>query len=368
MRTRMSALRSPEFASKGSPALSRVGSTTPRDKQSSLSDSCRQVCLKVPADSATGCRSRARINRPGRPRRQIRRLLTPGAGSFFSLEPGEGTPFARLPGALGTTAAPATVPSMGNGESGLTPNFSVGNSKVVTTPANPPRRTQAERSAVTRARILDAAIECLQELGYARTSTPEIARRAGVSRSGQVHQFPTKVELVTSAVERLLGRRRAEFIEAFAQLPAGTDPSTAAIDLLWSMVQGPTFGAWLELVVAARSDDELRPAVASMTNRLRATIEETFRALFPAPPVPNPFYDVAPRFAFALLDGLALARGISADPARITEVLDALKQVALLVMPQSTQDPRIPVAPSGELAAGLMQAADARGSSSSDVI
>ena len=201
-----------------------------------------------------------------------------------------------------------------------------------------PRRTQAERSAATRVRVLDAAIACLQELGYARTSTPEIARRAGVSRGAQLHQFPTKVELVTSAVEHLFERRRAEFVEAFALIPADSHRATAAIDLLWSMVQGPTFDAWLELVVAARTDDELRPAVASMTERLGATIEETFRALFPPPPTPDPFYDVAPRFAFALLDGLALHRIDATDPARITQVLDALKLVALLVMPDAMPD------------------------------
>jgi AcrR family transcriptional regulator len=203
---------------------------------------------------------------------------------------------------------------------------------------NPKRQSRSERSAATRARILDAAIDCLQDLGYARTSTPEIARRAGVSRGGQVHQFPTKVELVTSAVERLLKRRRTEFIEAFARIPADSHRATAAIDLLWSMVQGATFDAWLELVVAARSDAELRPAVASMTERLRDTIEETFRELFPAPPNPDPFYDVAPRFAFALLDGLAVHRIIVTDPARITQVLDALKQVALLVMPHAAPE------------------------------
>lgn len=198
----------------------------------------------------------------------------------------------------------------------------------------PPRHSRAARSAATRERILDAAIDCLRELGYARTSTPEIARRAGVSRGGQLHQFPTKVELVTSAVERLLGRRQTEFVEAFAAIPADGQRATAAIDLLWSMVQGPTFDAWLELVVASRTDAELRRAVASMNERLRDTIEETFRGLFPPPPVADPLYAVAPRFAFALLDGLAVHRILAPDPARITEVLDTLKKVASLIMPQ----------------------------------
>ena len=198
------------------------------------------------------------------------------------------------------------------------------------------RRTQAERSASTRARLLDATIECLHDLGYSRTSTPEIARRAGLSRGAQLHHFPTKAELVTHAVEHLFSRRREEFLDAFRTRTDGQEPAEAAIDILWSMVSGPTFYAWLELVVAARTDPELREPVAELTGRLVAIIEQTFRELFPAPPVPNPFYEVAPRFAFALLDGLALERIHADDPNSHAPVLQALKGLARLVMPRSS--------------------------------
>jgi AcrR family transcriptional regulator len=203
------------------------------------------------------------------------------------------------------------------------------------------RRTQAERSASTRARLLDATIECLHDLGYARTSTPEIARRAGLSRGAQLHHFPTKAELVTSAVEHLFSRRRAEFLQAFREREPGQDPRAAAIDILWSMVSGSTFYVWLELTVAARTDPELREPVAALTERLATIIEETFRELFPAPATPNPFYDVAPRFAFALLDGLAL-EGIHARQANAHEpVLQALKGLARLAMPPSSEPPGV---------------------------
>src|SRR6185369_6387055 len=89
------------------------------------------------------------------------------------------------------------------------------------------RRTQAERSATTRARLLDATIACLHDLGYAGTSTPEIARRAGLSRGAQLHHFPTKAELVTSAVEHLFLRRRDEFLQAFHDRAAGQAPAAA---------------------------------------------------------------------------------------------------------------------------------------------
>ena len=70
------------------------------------------------------------------------------------------------------------------------------------------RRTQEERSAETRTRLLDAAIECLLKLGYAGTTTTEIATRAKVSRGAQLHHYPTKQELLTAAVEHLFERDR----------------------------------------------------------------------------------------------------------------------------------------------------------------
>src|SRR5262245_65442642 len=161
------------------------------------------------------------------------------------------------------------------------------------------RRTQAERSATTRARLLDATLECRCELGYARTTTPEIARRAGLSRGAQLHHFPTKAELVTSALEHLFARRHREFREAFARVPAGADRYAAAIDILWTMVSGPTFHAWLELAVASRTDPELRRDVQQLTETLRTLVLDTFHELFGPARTDQPLFEIAPHFIFA---------------------------------------------------------------------
>ena len=197
------------------------------------------------------------------------------------------------------------------------------------------RRTQAERSAATRARLLDATVACVSELGYARTTTPEIARRAGLSRGAQLHHFPTKAELVASAVEHLVERRNREFREAFARVPAGVDRYAAAIDILWAMLCGATADAWRELALAARTDPELRPRVAELTTYMHEVIEGTFRELFAESAADNPFFAVAPSFVLALLDGLAVSRIASGDDSNAIQVIDALKALARLVMPSA---------------------------------
>ncbi|MDT5024109.1 MAG: hypothetical protein QOE61_535, partial [Micromonosporaceae bacterium] len=62
---------------------------------------------------------------------------------------------------------------------------------TTTSTAKKARRTQEQRSAEMRVRLLDATIECLVEYGYAGTTTPRVAEKAGVTRGAQVHHFPS---------------------------------------------------------------------------------------------------------------------------------------------------------------------------------
>src|SRR4051812_4561472 len=168
------------------------------------------------------------------------------------------------------------------------------------------RRTNVERSNSTRTRLLEATLDCLVDLGYAGTTTTEVADRAGVSRGAQLHHYPTKAELVTAAVEHLCDRLDAEFRQAITKVPEGPGRNAAAVDLLWSMISGHTFVAWLELTVAARTDPELARATAALGERTGQSIDRTFRELFPAAENPGPLFDLAPKFAIALMQGMAL--------------------------------------------------------------
>jgi AcrR family transcriptional regulator len=197
--------------------------------------------------------------------------------------------------------------------------------------ATEPRRVQ-ERSIATRAALLDAAIDTLVERGYAATTTIETARRAGVSRGAQLHHFPTKAELLATAVEHLFDRRLAEFLEAFAAIDPQADRLDAALDLLWSMFQGPAFVAWTELWVAARTDPDLARTVVAVERRFTAETRTMFGELFPSQTAADALlHDIGRDFAFAVMTGVALQRLFPHGERPASDYVDALKRIFQLV-------------------------------------
>ena len=204
------------------------------------------------------------------------------------------------------------------------------------------RRTQEERRAETRARLLHATADSLAELGWAGTTTSEVARRAGVSRGAQQHHYRTKTELVAAAIDHLLQRQREEYERAFAQLPPGDRNVDGAIELLWKIYQGPLFAAVLELVMAARTDSGLRPICASINEQVVDLTVSTFGRIFPNSAA-SPVMPAVLRGMLALFAGLSLARGLDGDPQdHCTEVLDHVKALGRLLVPEEPDTPAGP--------------------------
>jgi AcrR family transcriptional regulator len=172
---------------------------------------------------------------------------------------------------------------------------------MTTVPRQPTlRRTQAERREATRTKLLDAAVDCLTERGYAATSVVDVQQRAGVSRGALQHYWPSRAALMVDAVKALFdsmaARLRAE-MAAHATRVTNPNPSRriqVAIELLWSSFDSSLFRAELELWVAARHDAELRPLVVQHDRRLGSEIAGLCRDMF------GPELAAHPRFAEAI--------------------------------------------------------------------
>jgi AcrR family transcriptional regulator len=135
------------------------------------------------------------------------------------------------------------------------------------------RRTQEQRRAQTRGKLLDATITSLLESGYAATTTRRVAERAGVSAGAMTHHFPHRVDLVGAAVERLAEQRVAELRVTAASLPQERAArARAALDMLWGDFSSDLFTIIVKLWVAAADDRELYARLLPLERRMTREI------------------------------------------------------------------------------------------------
>jgi AcrR family transcriptional regulator len=189
--------------------------------------------------------------------------------------------------------------------------------------------TQA-RSVATRAALLATTVDSLAELGYSATTTLEVARRAGISRGALQHHFATRDELLAAALEELLDRRVAEFRREVAtwDREGRADPARL-IDLLWTSFDSPTFVAWTEVWIAARTDAGLRALLQVVERRFTEETVTIFTDLVGVDPSMDPrSLGLARDVIFATLTGVAFQRMLPRGQRPPSDYLDVLKEMA----------------------------------------
>ncbi|MFD4877398.1 TetR/AcrR family transcriptional regulator [Streptomyces sp. NPDC058420] len=137
----------------------------------------------------------------------------------------------------------------------------MGGVSATTAPGAVDRRPKQDRSRATRQRLLEAAVSCLAEHGWAGSTVSVVAERAGVSRGAAQHHFPTREDLFTAAVEYVAEERSTALRALF---PEGATDRHAVLEALVDLYTGPLFRAALHLWVAASNEDQLRPQVTEL--------------------------------------------------------------------------------------------------------
>ncbi|MEZ5323257.1 MAG: TetR/AcrR family transcriptional regulator [Microthrixaceae bacterium] len=191
------------------------------------------------------------------------------------------------------------------------------------------RRTQEDRSAGTQQALLGATIDCLVEYGYAGTTTRLVADRARVSRGAQTHHYPTKHDLVVAAIEHVFEVNAREFTAAFEVVAPAERTLDRAVDALWTIASGPSYAAVVEVILAARTDDELRAVVHGVATTLENTMVDLL--LWFSPEVTD--REAARRIvgvAFTLVQGAAVSRyGGFGHPEEVIEFAKSITGVVL---------------------------------------
>jgi AcrR family transcriptional regulator len=236
-----------------------------------------------------------------------------------------------------------------------------------------PPRTQQQRREETRRALLDAAVESLIEVGFARTTTLEVQRRAEVSRGALLHHFPSKAELLVATVDHL-AEMRARELKAFAsQLPPeaaegpghtlelpgatgapgapgepgepgeqaqpapGSDARTGAVlGLLWQCFSGTFFQVAMELRTAARTDPELRQVLTVAERSLRDRIVAQSRTLFGKAVAEHPGLERAIDLTLQLMIGAAMTGVLHGDSSRLDDLIEDWKALFSQVLARAS--------------------------------
>ena len=187
---------------------------------------------------------------------------------------------------------------------------------------------QAEKSAMTRAAILEAAIECLVERGYSQTTTAMIAEYAGVSRGAMMHHFPSRLSVICAVIEYLHEKRLQEYRE----LMAGIDTPDAqltregirkSVESAWRYVNLPSFVAYQELLFASRTDPELNTELQKTEKEVERFFLQTVKEVFPHWQEFNPLtLELANDLVQFCMRGMALSHMASRKQQRATRMIE----------------------------------------------
>lgn len=186
---------------------------------------------------------------------------------------------------------------------------------------------QAQKSAMTRDRILNAAIDCFIQLGYANVTTAKVADFSGVSRGAMLHHFPSKNQLIQAAVEYLHNKLLADYSDRISKVP--TDISVkarnqAGIEAYWEHLSSDLFTAYHELSVSGRTDPALQKILQESIIRFDEHVAETNARLFSEWQGKGEKFLLAMDVTKFLMEGMAVGQIIHNREKRIRRLLDYL--------------------------------------------
>ena len=193
------------------------------------------------------------------------------------------------------------------------------------------RRSNVERTATTRRKVLESTITCLYEHGYAATTTATIAQHAGISRGALLHHFPTKVDLVLALIEHVVAHQRAFYVEALRAYPKGRARFVAMTELTWQAWSEPSGVAITEIMVAARSDRVLGDRLPGLFEMIEASQLAEMRTLAHLAGITDDAaVETFSQLSAAAIRGLSIERVFRRDGDRVTRAMTLLRELKVL--------------------------------------
>ena len=191
------------------------------------------------------------------------------------------------------------------------------------------RRTQAERSALTRDRVIRAVVDLVAEEGLGSATASRISERAGVTWGAIAHQFGDKDSVLLAVVEHGFANLSQSLRDA---LKAGRATPRERVSLLieetWRRLNDPSSRAFTEIMLNARTHS--KGALGSRQEERVVTLtQKIWRDLFAGFEIDPRAIDTARKLTFAALLGMSFQAMLGPKKPRFTREIESLKEFAL---------------------------------------
>jgi len=175
-------------------------------------------------------------------------------------------------------------------------------------------RTQQQRREETVGRLLEACIDSIVEVGYARASAAVITKRAGVSVGALFRHFETMGDFMAATASEVLRRQVESFTKQVAEIPPNRPALEAALTILRDITSSSLNAVLYELMIAARTDEKLNAHLRDVLGQHAAKIYNAARALPGAESFSEQTFPVLVALLTNVFDGAAIVRGLLPEP------------------------------------------------------
>lgn len=166
------------------------------------------------------------------------------------------------------------------------------------------RRSQSERSAQTRAKVIEAAMACVTDLGFRGATMTAIAQRAGVTWGAMQHQFGDKDAILDAVLVHSLEAFERDLAAVGNTAPEVAVRVHAFCKTSGQLLRGHSYRAFFEIQLN-RGREPGRPAASDWGQQVAGVLTRTWGQAFDGLDLPAAALAEARRFSFMVLAGIA---------------------------------------------------------------
>lgn len=198
-----------------------------------------------------------------------------------------------------------------------------------------PRRTQEQRRADTRARLIRGSISAIAERGYALLTIADITRHAGVTWGAAQHLFGDKSELMVQVVQAV-SEQLLDQLAANKSWPKKLEERIpSVVRAMWDICRSRDFFALVEIIRGSRANPDMHDQIRHDQRAVVDRLESLWLTIFADVPANREQVLFACNHTYLSLIGLAGRKNYVIPDTDIQGMLEFIDQSAIYALSSS---------------------------------